>query len=51
MIPPAVQRYMANRAGARRVVEIPGASHAVTVSQPDAVADLVLDAVSLLAAA
>jgi pimeloyl-ACP methyl ester carboxylesterase len=51
VIPPAVQRYMANRAGARRVVEIPGASHAVTVSQPDAVADLVLDAVSLLAAA
>jgi pimeloyl-ACP methyl ester carboxylesterase len=51
VIPPAVQRYMANRAGARRVVEIPGASHAVTVSQPRAVADLVLDAVSLRAAA
>src|SRR5262249_33859343 len=51
VMPPAVQPYMAARAGARGTVEIRGASHAVTVSQPGAVADLVLEAVSLRAAA
>jgi pimeloyl-ACP methyl ester carboxylesterase len=50
VIPPAVQRYMAERAGARQVVEVAGASHAITVSQPRAVADLILDAVALRAA-
>jgi pimeloyl-ACP methyl ester carboxylesterase len=50
-IPAAAQRFMAERAGTQRVVEIPGASHAVGVSQPRAVADLILDAVSLRAAA
>jgi pimeloyl-ACP methyl ester carboxylesterase len=44
IIPAALQRFMAERAGARRVLEIPGASHAVTVSQPDATAQLILEA-------
>jgi pimeloyl-ACP methyl ester carboxylesterase len=39
MIPPSAQRTMAERAGAR-VVEV-GGSHAIYVSQPGAVADLV----------
>lgn len=39
MIPPAAQREMSRRAGAT-VVEVPG-SHAVYVSQPEAVADLI----------
>jgi pimeloyl-ACP methyl ester carboxylesterase len=51
VIPPSVQRSTATRAGARRIVELPGASHAVCVSQPHAIADLVPDAASLLAAA
>jgi pimeloyl-ACP methyl ester carboxylesterase len=42
MIPPAAQRLMAKRAGAT-VVEVPG-SHAVYVSQPDAVAGLIAQA-------
>lgn len=43
-IPPAVHRWMAERARAREVVEIKGAAHALPVSQPDAVADLILKA-------
>ncbi|OQR62877.1 alpha/beta hydrolase [Streptomyces maremycinicus] len=43
-INPEVERFGAQRAGAT-VVEIDGASHAVAVSQPKAVADLILDAV------
>jgi pimeloyl-ACP methyl ester carboxylesterase len=43
VIPPALQHYMAERAGARGVVEIPGASHASLVSHPDATADLILE--------
>ena len=35
---------MAERAGARRTVEIPGASHVVGVSHPEEVASTVLDA-------
>lgn len=42
MIPPPVQRMMAERAGAK-VVEVIG-SHAVYVSQPAAVAGLILEA-------
>jgi pimeloyl-ACP methyl ester carboxylesterase len=42
-IPPATQRYMAERAKAS-IVEIP-ASHASLVSQPEAVTDLILTAV------
>ena len=48
-IPAAAQRYMAERAGAERVVAIPGASHAISVSQPRATADLILEAASLRA--
>jgi pimeloyl-ACP methyl ester carboxylesterase len=43
-IPPALQHFMADRAGARRVVEVPGASHAAPVSHPDAAAHLILEA-------
>jgi pimeloyl-ACP methyl ester carboxylesterase len=44
VIPPELQRYMANRAGARRTVELPGASHAAPVSQPDAIARVIVEA-------
>jgi pimeloyl-ACP methyl ester carboxylesterase len=43
-IPAAVHRFMAERAGAREVVEIEGASHAVGVSHPEEVADIILRA-------
>jgi pimeloyl-ACP methyl ester carboxylesterase len=46
-IPAAVQRYMAERASALDVVELPAASHAVAVSRPDAVAELILQAATL----
>ena len=42
MIPPSAQRFMSNRAGAT-VVEVAG-SHAVFVSQPAVVADLIVQA-------
>ena len=42
-----VQRFMAQRAGARRVVDIPNGSHAISVSQPRAVAELILEAAAL----
>jgi pimeloyl-ACP methyl ester carboxylesterase len=35
---------MAERADARRVVEIPGASHAAGVSHPQETAELILEA-------
>ena len=44
-IPAAALRFMAERAGARGSREIAGASHALTVSQPDAVAETILAAV------
>jgi pimeloyl-ACP methyl ester carboxylesterase len=44
IIPKALQHYMAKRAGARRTFEIPGASHAITVSHPKATAHLILEA-------
>ena len=44
IIPPALQHYMAERAGAQRTVSVEGASHAVCVSQPEATARLVLEA-------
>ena len=43
-IPAGAHRIMAERAGSRRTVEIPGASHTVGVSHPAEVADLVLEA-------
>jgi pimeloyl-ACP methyl ester carboxylesterase len=42
---------MAQRAGARRTVEIPSASHAVAVSHPDATARVILEASAPLRAA
>jgi pimeloyl-ACP methyl ester carboxylesterase len=51
IIPAALQRFMAERADARRTVEIPGASHGLTVSQPQATADLILEAAALPVAA
>jgi pimeloyl-ACP methyl ester carboxylesterase len=38
---------MAKRARAHREIEIPGASHAITVSHPDATAHLILEAAAL----
>jgi len=49
MIPPDAQRAMAKRAGAT-VVEVKG-SHAVSVSQPQAVASLIEQAATGQAAA
>jgi pimeloyl-ACP methyl ester carboxylesterase len=50
-IPAALQRYMAERAQAHRTLEIPGASHAITVSHPEAVAHQILEAAAVHAAA
>ena len=44
-IPAAVHRAGAERAGSRGTTELVGASHAVSVSQPEAVAATILDAV------
>ena len=43
-IPPAVQHFMAERAQAQQLVEIKGASHAVGVSHPQQVADIIQQA-------
>jgi pimeloyl-ACP methyl ester carboxylesterase len=51
IIPADLQRFEAERAGARRTVEIAGASHAAAVSRPAAVAELILEAARLPAAA
>jgi pimeloyl-ACP methyl ester carboxylesterase len=45
-IPAELQLFMAHRAGARRTVELPTASHAVAVSHPEATAHLISEAVS-----
>jgi pimeloyl-ACP methyl ester carboxylesterase len=45
-IPPAVLKFMAERAQARKTVVLKGASHALTVSQPDKVASLIREAAS-----
>jgi pimeloyl-ACP methyl ester carboxylesterase len=49
-IPVALHRFMADRAGAKSVREIAGASHALSVSQPDAVTASIMEAVEALAA-
>jgi pimeloyl-ACP methyl ester carboxylesterase len=51
VIPAALQRFEAERAGARRTLEIPGASHASLVSHPAAVAGVILEAARVPAAA
>jgi pimeloyl-ACP methyl ester carboxylesterase len=48
-IPVALHRFQANRAGAKGTREVPGASHALSVSQPDAVTASILEAVSTVA--
>ena len=50
-IPAAVEHYMAKRAQARRKIEIPGASHAVSVAHPRATAHLIREAAALQVAA
>ena len=44
-IPVALHRFMADRAGARNATEVADASHAISVSRPDAVTATILDAV------
>jgi len=46
-IPAALQRFMADRADALRAVGIEGGSHAVAVSNPEATADLIIEAAAL----
>jgi pimeloyl-ACP methyl ester carboxylesterase len=50
-IPAELEHFMAKRAHARRAIEIPGASHAVSVAHPDATAHLILEAAALRVAA
>ena len=49
--PPELQRYMADRAGAQRTVAVERASHAISVSRPDATARLILEVAEARAAA
>ena len=50
-IPAAAQHFMAKRAHAHDTIEIPGASHALTVSHPGATAHMILEAAAVHAAA
>jgi pimeloyl-ACP methyl ester carboxylesterase len=50
IIPKELQHYMAKRAGARRTIEVPGASHAIPVSHPKATAHMILEASAVGAA-
>lgn len=43
-IPPKAMKWMAERAKAKEIVEVDGASHVVMVSHPKAVADVILQA-------
>ena len=43
----ALERYIAEHAGAHRSIEIPGASHAVSVAHPAATARLILEAAAV----
>jgi pimeloyl-ACP methyl ester carboxylesterase len=43
-IPPAVHAFMAQRAGAKKAVEVKGASHVVMISHPDALLKLIDEA-------
>jgi pimeloyl-ACP methyl ester carboxylesterase len=49
-IPVALHRFLADRAAAKGVREVPGASHALSVSQPETVTATILEAVSALTA-
>jgi pimeloyl-ACP methyl ester carboxylesterase len=48
-IPVAMLRLMAERAGAKGTLEVPGASHALTVSRPDEVAGVIGTAIAAVA--
>ena len=50
-IPAGAHRIMAERAGARRAVEIAGASHVVGISHPDETAAIIIEAASILTTA
>jgi pimeloyl-ACP methyl ester carboxylesterase len=50
-IPAALHRFMADRAGSKGTMEVAGASHALLVSNPDAVASTILSAVDAVTAA
>jgi pimeloyl-ACP methyl ester carboxylesterase len=50
-IPAGAHKIMADRAGARRAVEIPGASHVVPVSHPAETVQIILEAISSVAPA
>ncbi|MBO0843870.1 MAG: alpha/beta hydrolase [Nocardioides sp.] len=43
-IPPACERFMYNRANARKIVEVPTSSHVAMISHPQIVANLINDA-------
>jgi pimeloyl-ACP methyl ester carboxylesterase len=47
-IPAALHRFMAERAGAKTSRELAGASHALSVSEPDAVTATILEATAAL---
>ena len=47
IIPAQLQRYVAERAGARRTIEVPGASHAITLSRPEETAQLIVEAATV----
>jgi pimeloyl-ACP methyl ester carboxylesterase len=51
IIPAQLQRFMAERASARRTIAIPGASHAITVSRPEETAQLIVEAATVAAPA
>jgi len=48
IIPAELQRFMAGRARARRVVELPTASHAAAYSASEATVSLILEAAAAL---
>lgn len=43
-IPPAAQQFVAKRAGAKRIVEVEGASHVIMTSRPELVTKIILEA-------
>ena len=47
-IPVALHRFLAERAGSKGTREIAGGSHAAMVSEPDAVAATILDALAAM---
>ena len=50
-IPAQTQRWMAERAGSRRTLDIAGGSHAVAVAQPGPIAEVIFDAAAVPAGA